>query len=80
MKLHVHVREKVIVVECGDGSQRSAWLCTVGLARYDKDFGRSLGIPVGLQKEGGVMCDPQARLSELGDGQHVFVMLKGDLT
>jgi hypothetical protein len=76
MRIHLHVREKTIVVECGDGTQRVRWLASVGVARYDDNFGQSLGAARGLQKEGGVCCDPEARVCDvLENNQHAFVIL-----
>ena len=43
MKVNVHVKEKTIVVQCGDGNQRILWLAHVGIARYDSNFGLELG-------------------------------------
>ena len=77
MRVHLHVRDKTIAVECGPGTQRIKWLANIGVARYDDSFGRSLGAPQALQKEGGVMCDPNNRIiDELGPEQHAFVVLE----
>ena len=79
MKINVHVREKVICVECGEGTQKVSWLGSVGVARYDSNFGVSLGKPLGIRQEGGTIHSPSALIcSELKDDQHVFVVLKGD--
>ena len=76
MKVHLHIRGKIIVVECGTATQRIRWLANVGVARYDDSFGRSLGMPTGMQKEGGVACDMQHRIADvLENGQHAFVIL-----
>ncbi len=76
MKIFLHVRDKVIPVECGEGTQKISWLANVGLARYDSSFGRGLGAPKGIQKEGGVLCNPGSRICEtLEKDQHVFVLL-----
>ena len=76
MRVVIHVRDKVIPVECGEGTQKISWLANVGLARFDSNFGRSLGAPRGVQKEGGVNCDMNARIVDtLERDQHVFVLL-----
>ena len=117
MLVHLHVREKTIPVHCGDGSQTIAWLASVGVARYDDHYGRSLGAAaasssnsyqrpsntaqmgegggnaiakqqhnkprrgLGLQKEGGTLCDPEALIRDtLTSGQHAFVMLRNDVS
>ncbi|CUG91323.1 Hypothetical protein, putative [Bodo saltans] len=76
MRVHLHVRDKVIAVECGDGSQQARWLGHVGVARYDDNFGKSLGAAKGVQKEGGVICEPTERICDvLEHDQHCFVIL-----
>lgn len=76
MRVHLHVRDKVIAVECGDGSQQVRWLGHVGVARYDDQFGKSLGAAKGVQKEGGVICEPTDRICDaLEHDQHCFVIL-----
>jgi hypothetical protein len=37
------VKEKTIVVPCGEGEQPVKWLGHVGVARYDSQFGIDLG-------------------------------------
>jgi len=44
--VNVHVREKTILVQCGDGAQKIQWLASVGFARYDHNNGLELGQPV----------------------------------
>eukprot|EP00744_Colponema_vietnamica_P018194 GILI01025653.1.p1 GENE.GILI01025653.1~~GILI01025653.1.p1 ORF type:complete len:130 (-),score=20.52 GILI01025653.1:47-406(-) len=76
MRVHLHVRDKIVTVECGAGTQKTKWLANVGVARYDDNFGRSLGAPRGIQKEGGTLCDPMMPINKaLGNGQHCFVVL-----
>jgi hypothetical protein len=45
MKIYVHVKEKVILVQCGVGLQQVKWLGDVGVARYDSSNGIDLGPP-----------------------------------
>lgn len=76
MRVHLHVRDKIITVEVGAGTQKVKWLANVGVARYDNSFGRTLGAPRGVQREGGHMCDPTATVnSVLENDQHCFVVL-----
>lgn len=76
MKIYLHVRDKTIAVECGDGSQKVRWLANVGVARYDDTFGKALGAPRGLQKEGGTQCNMEDRITDcLEKDQHCFVIL-----
>ena len=76
MRVYVHVRDKIIPLECGSGTQQVRWLGNVGVARYDETFGRRLGAAIGVQKEGGTLCEPTDRVCDvLGDQQHCFVVL-----
>lgn len=79
MRVFVHVREKVIPLQCGDGTQHVIWLGHAAMIYYDATFGKSFGPPVSIRKEGGVHCDPEARVCDvLDDDQHVFVTLEVD--
>ncbi|ESL09952.1 hypothetical protein TRSC58_02321, partial [Trypanosoma rangeli SC58] len=79
MRIYVHVREKVIALECGDGTQDVIWLGNAAMVHYDASFGRKYGSPNCIQKEGGITCDPEARVCDLlDDNQHVFAVLDGD--
>lgn len=76
MHVFLHVRDKIVHVECGDGTQQVRWLGNVGVARYDNQFGRSLGAARGVQKEGGVLCEPTDRICDvLENAQHCFILL-----
>lgn len=81
MSLHlmVHVKEKVVAISCGDGSQPVRWLANVGLARYDEAGGRQLGMPTGVKTEEGSLLGLGQKLVDAGlkDQQHVWVVLKG---
>lgn len=83
--VHLHVRDKTVLVACGDGTQKIRWLANVGVARYDDNFGKSLGPPRGLQRESGKACDPNARICDefdlkdpntRGSDLHAFVVLR----
>ncbi len=85
IKIHLHVRDKTILVDCGDATQKTRWLANVGVARYDDNFGKSLGPPRGLQRESGKICDLDARIcdefdlndpSMRGSDLHAFVVLR----
>ena len=76
MRVHLHLRDKTIAVECGDGQQCVRWLASVAVARYDDQFGKSLGTPTAVQKEGGVTCDMNERVCDvLENNQHVFIVI-----
>ncbi|CAD2221165.1 hypothetical protein AGDE_02002 [Angomonas deanei] len=77
MKVFVHVREKVIPLQCGDGTQDISWLGNAAMVFYDSTMGKRFGSPVAIRKEGGVTCDPVDRVCDvLEDGQHVFAELE----
>jgi hypothetical protein len=79
MRVLVHVREKIIPLQCGDGTQQVMWLGNAAMVHYDATFGKRFGPPVSIRKEGGVHCDLEARVCDvLDDGQHVFVTLEID--
>lgn len=79
MKIYVHVREKIIPLQCGDGSQNVIWLGHASMVHYDATFGRKYGPPISICKEGGVLCDLDARVCDvLNDNQHVFAELESD--
>lgn len=79
MRVVVHVREKVIPLQCGDGTQQVMWLGNAAMIHYDATFGKKFGPPVSIRKEGGVQCDLEARVCDvLDDNQHVFVTLEQD--
>eukprot|EP01112_Ceratiomyxa_fruticulosa_P008158 TRINITY_DN2109_c0_g2_i7.p1 TRINITY_DN2109_c0_g2~~TRINITY_DN2109_c0_g2_i7.p1 ORF type:complete len:105 (+),score=18.68 TRINITY_DN2109_c0_g2_i7:262-576(+) len=78
MKIHVHVREKVIAVECGTGVQPIKWLGSVGIARYDSSQGITLGSATDIRIEDQAL-DMNGMINQtLQDGDHVWVVLKGD--
>ncbi|KAK7194872.1 hypothetical protein NESM_000408400 [Novymonas esmeraldas] len=79
MKIIAHVREKVVPLQCGDGTQKVVWLGSAAMVHYDASFGKRFGPPVSIRKEGGVQCDLEARVCDvLDDGQHVFITLESD--
>ncbi|EPY35582.1 hypothetical protein STCU_01092 [Strigomonas culicis] len=76
MYVFVHVREKVIKLSCGDGTQSISWLGNAAMVFYDSTLGKKYGSPVAVRKEGGVACDPNGRVCDtLDDNQHVFAEL-----
>lgn len=50
-----HVREKIIPIYCGFGTQQVMWLGHVAIARYDEEHNqgwRELGVPTKIVKDG----------------------------
>ncbi|GLD97752.1 hypothetical protein PINS_up006449 [Pythium insidiosum] len=50
-----HVKDKIIPVHCGFGTQQVAWLGHVAIARYDErrhEGWRTLGVPTQLLRDG----------------------------
>mmetsp|Transcript_43303 Transcript_43303/g.70269 ORF Transcript_43303/g.70269 Transcript_43303/m.70269 type:complete len:81 (+) Transcript_43303:61-303(+) len=79
MKIFVHVKERTILVQCGDGAQKIKWLGNVGIARYDSKNGQELGPPDGIMLEDGTKLDLNETISGgLPDDTHVWVVLRGD--
>ncbi|CCW64220.1 unnamed protein product [Phytomonas sp. EM1] len=77
MRIFVHIRGKIIVLQCGDGTQAISWLGNAAMVHYDSSFGKRHGVPVSIRKEGGVACDPEALICDvLDDNQHVFAELE----
>mmetsp|Transcript_28972 Transcript_28972/g.79119 ORF Transcript_28972/g.79119 Transcript_28972/m.79119 type:complete len:90 (-) Transcript_28972:946-1215(-) len=74
-RLFVHIKQRVIRVSIGPGTQPVLWLANVAIARYDDTQGRSLGAPSGLNLEDGTQLSVKTSLKEAGlkDGQHVWV-------
>lgn len=70
--------EKIIPVQCDQGTQRIRWLANVGIARFDDNSGISLGVPRGVQDEVGQLLDLNALISSLKNEEHVWVLLKGE--
>ncbi|POM78228.1 Hypothetical protein PHPALM_4262 [Phytophthora palmivora] len=73
-----HVRDKIIPIHCGFGTQQVVWLGHVAIARYDEDGQTQgwmeLGIPTKIIKDGkhelgltDVICDV------LRDRNHVYI-------
>lgn len=81
MRIFVHVREKIISVQCGEGSQEVIWLANAAMTHYDKTMGKRFGPPTAIRKEGGVVCDPTAQIrAVLKEDQHVFAELVDGIT
>ena len=78
-QLFVHVRGKVFAIPVGNGTQPVQWLANVGIARYEQQHGLTLGGAIGVKVEDGALIDEATTLLEagLGDGQHVWVVLRG---
>eukprot|EP00658_Telonema_sp_P-2_P013927 TRINITY_DN15279_c0_g1_i1.p1 TRINITY_DN15279_c0_g1~~TRINITY_DN15279_c0_g1_i1.p1 ORF type:complete len:106 (+),score=36.29 TRINITY_DN15279_c0_g1_i1:136-453(+) len=75
MRLHVHVREKTILVQCADGLQKIQWLASVGFCRYDANHGMELGRPVMVKNEEGEAVDMnQLVKNAFDDNAHVWIL------
>lgn len=73
-----HVREKIIPVHCGFGTQQVLWLAHVAIARYDEESCQgwlALGVPTKIVKDGAkhalkptdLICDV------LPNSSHVYI-------
>jgi hypothetical protein len=74
MKVHTLVRDRVIVIDCGDGYQRVKWLAMVAAQRYDDLLAVTDGafagvgkkhVPVGLEDEVGRRIPPTKTVNRL---------------
>eukprot|EP00965_Chrysotila_dentata_P191735 6174707-Pleurochrysis_carterae.AAC.1 len=77
LMVFVHVRQKVIPVSTGAGSQSVEWLAHVAIARCDMEQGRALGTAKAVKLEDGRKLDLDKSLVDAGltDNQHVWVVL-----
>ncbi|KAA6390347.1 MAG: hypothetical protein EZS28_014124 [Streblomastix strix] len=79
MKVFVHVRHKVIQVQCGPATQKIRWLADVGVARFDSKNGVDLGVPKGIKRDNGEHLDMQALIRDfVQQDEHVWVCFKDD--
>ncbi len=77
MKVLVHVRDKQIEVQCGEGTQPVRWLANVGISRYDSSFGMELGAPRGVRLENGSSVNLNGAVRDLlKDGDQIYVLLR----
>ena len=77
LRINVHVRDKTISVQCGEGVQRAKWLGHVGIARYAT--AADLGVPQGIRMENGTLLDMEKPINEqLPDDEHVWILLRGE--
>ena len=77
MKVFVHVKDKMITVQCGAGSQPISWLADVGIMRYDPFYGLETGLPAEVHSQNHVLLPKDGPISDLTDGAHVYILLKG---
>lgn len=79
------------MVPCGAGEQPGKWLGMVAVTRYDSSYGVELGmfksrvccsfvsgLPKALRTETTVLDFEAPLVSQLSDGQHVWVLLRGE--
>jgi hypothetical protein len=74
-RLFVHIKQRVLQVCFGPGTQPVLWLANVAVARFDHTQGRSLAAPTGVNLEDGTQLPNSTSLAQAGvvDGQHVWV-------
>eukprot|EP00922_Rhytidocystis_sp_ex-Travisia-forbesii_P047565 GHVS01070864.1.p1 GENE.GHVS01070864.1~~GHVS01070864.1.p1 ORF type:complete len:103 (+),score=10.14 GHVS01070864.1:119-427(+) len=80
MKVKVHLRDRTITVQCGNGDQTLRWLGHVAMFRYDESLclWSELGPVQSVSLEGGAELPLDGIIrNELKDGQEVWVMFKG---
>ena len=80
MKIFVHIKEKVMKINCGEGAQSVSWLGDVAIFRYKDDNGLSTGMCLGMRVENGNKIPMKSSINEvLQDEQHVWVILQDDM-
>lgn len=78
MRIFVHVRERTIALQCGDGEQSVIWLANAAMVFYNDAVKTRRGTPIAVRKESGTVCDPNARVCDVfKDEQHVFAEVEG---
>lgn len=78
MRIFVHIREKTVALQCGEGQQNVLWLGNAAMVFYYDVVSERRGTPIAVRKESGATCDPNARVCDvLKDDQHVFVEVEG---
>lgn len=74
MRVHALVRDRVIIIDCGEGYQRVKWLAMVATQRYDDLLAVTDGgyggvgkkhVPVGLEDEAGRRLPPTKTVNRL---------------
>eukprot|EP00462_Mataza_sp_D1_P006280 CAMPEP_0175121018 /NCGR_PEP_ID=MMETSP0087-20121206/936_1 /TAXON_ID=136419 /ORGANISM="Unknown Unknown, Strain D1" /LENGTH=81 /DNA_ID=CAMNT_0016402515 /DNA_START=8 /DNA_END=253 /DNA_ORIENTATION=+ len=79
MIIRCGVKDKVIEIQCGDGSQQLKWLANVACCRYDSTNGIELGPPLGLRLEDGTKISMKDVIRDkLKDDAQIFVVLRDD--
>eukprot|EP00640_Fibrocapsa_japonica_P006127 CAMPEP_0113943946 /NCGR_PEP_ID=MMETSP1339-20121228/29829_1 /TAXON_ID=94617 /ORGANISM="Fibrocapsa japonica" /LENGTH=118 /DNA_ID=CAMNT_0000948963 /DNA_START=95 /DNA_END=451 /DNA_ORIENTATION=+ /assembly_acc=CAM_ASM_000762 len=87
MRIHVHIWDKVISINCGQGNQKIRWLGHAGISRWDEEScegWKYLGIPTIVTKTAtGEEPATQLQMNDfineaLQDGDHVEVMTSMD--
>ncbi|ETI47554.1 hypothetical protein F442_08177 [Phytophthora nicotianae P10297] len=73
-----HVRDKIIPIHCGFGTQQVIWLGHVAIARYDEDGGTQgwmeFGVPTKVIKDGKrELCLTDVICDVLQDRNHVYI-------
>ena len=80
MRVRVGVRDKLLDIQVGVGSQSLLWLANAALCRYDASG--LTGPPLGLRLEDGTQLPLECTIAQyLADGGQAFVVLaRGETT
>eukprot|EP00922_Rhytidocystis_sp_ex-Travisia-forbesii_P004524 GHVS01006627.1.p1 GENE.GHVS01006627.1~~GHVS01006627.1.p1 ORF type:complete len:101 (+),score=10.03 GHVS01006627.1:104-406(+) len=80
MKVRVHVRDRTLTVQCGNGDQTVRWLGHMALFRYDETLcmWSEIGPVQSVTLDGGGEVPLNGIIrQELKDGQDIWVTVKG---
>ncbi len=74
----MHIKDKILCIQCGNGGQKIRWLADVAIHRYDPMCGIDVGPAQGIRFDNGVELVNDDIINEhLTDDSHVWVVLKG---
>lgn len=80
MKIFVHIKEKVLKINCGEGAQCIRWLGDTAVLRYSDTYALDTGHVEGMRLENGKTMDINMQINEiLNDAQHCWITLRDDL-
>ena len=75
----MHIRDEMIVINCGPGTQKIEWLGDTACHRYDPNYLWDVGTVSDIKLQGGVLLNMKGIICEdLTDDVHVYVQLLED--
>lgn len=65
MRIYVHLKDKVNLINCGEGAQTVKWLGDVAVFRYDECNGLETGMAQGMRLDNGNNLDMSSPINEI---------------